>query len=254
MRKNIVAGNWKMNKTIDEGLALTSEIVNMVNDEVMDDVTVVINPPFIHLSSIQAIVASSPKVFLGAQNCNDNVSGAFTGEVSPAMLKSVGVNYVILGHSERREYYKESNELLARKVDNVLNHDLIPIFCCGEPLEIRENGTFVDFVTSQLTESLFHLSKDDFSKIVIAYEPIWAIGTGVTASSGQAQEMHHALRKHLAGKYGQDVADNTSILYGGSCNPGNARELFANPDVDGGLIGGASLKARDFIEIIKSFK
>lgn len=242
-----------MNKSLEEGISLASEIVNMVADEVRDDAIVVLNPPFIHLSSIQHIVRNASKVFLGAQNCNEHASGAFTGEVSADMLKSVGVKYVILGHSERREYYKESNELLAKKVDIVLEKELTPIFCCGEPLEIREEGTYVDFVCRQLTESLFHLSTENFKKVVIAYEPIWAIGTGVTATSGQAQEMHAAIRKHLSAKYGASVADETSILYGGSCKPDNAKELFANPDVDGGLIGGASLKSRDFVDIVKSF-
>jgi len=253
MRKNIVAGNWKMNKTLEEGMALASEIVNMVSDEVQDNTITILNPPFIHLSSLYHLIKDAPNVFLGAQNCNENTSGAYTGEVSVNMLKSVGADYVILGHSERREYFNESNELLAKKVNIVLENGLTPIFCCGESLEIREDGTFIDFVSRQLTDSLFHLSSDEFSKIVIAYEPIWAIGTGVTASSDQAQEMHAALRNHLASQYGTIIADETTILYGGSCNPGNAKELFANPDVDGGLIGGASLKSRDFVDIIKSF-
>ena len=253
MRKNIVAGNWKMNKTLEEGISLTSEIVNMVANEVQDDITVILNAPYIHLNSIYHLVKEAPKVFLGAQNCNENVSGAFTGEVSASMLKSVGVEYVILGHSERREYYKETNKLLAKKVEIVLKNELIPIFCCGESLEIREDGSYVDFVCDQLTDSLYHLSPEDFSKIVIAYEPIWAIGTGVTATSDQAQEMHAAIRTHLSSKFGTKIAEETSILYGGSCKPDNARELFANPDVDGGLIGGASLKSRDFTDIIKSF-
>jgi triosephosphate isomerase len=253
MRKNIVAGNWKMNKTLEEGNSLASEIVNMVANEVQDDTIVVLNPPYIHLNSVQHLIKDAKQVFLGAQNCNENSSGAFTGEVSVDMLKSVGVEYVILGHSERREYFNESNELLAKKVNIVLENGLIPIFCCGESLAIREAGTHVDFVCGQLTDSLFHLSPEDFGKIVIAYEPIWAIGTGVTASSAQAQEMHADIRKHLASKYGNAIVDETSILYGGSCKPDNAKELFANPDVDGGLIGGAALKSRDFLEIIKSF-
>jgi len=253
MRKNIVAGNWKMNKTLEEGKSLASEIINMVTGEVQDDTLAILNPPFIHLNSINHLVKDSPNVFLGAQNCNDNASGAYTGEISVDMLKSVGVNYVILGHSERREYFNESNELLANKINIVLEKGLKPIFCCGESLEIREAGTFVDFVCSQISDSLFHLSPEDFRKIVIAYEPIWAIGTGVTASSDQAQEMHAELRNHLNTKYGAEISDDTSLLYGGSCKPDNAKELFANPDVDGGLIGGASLKSRDFVDIIKSF-
>jgi triosephosphate isomerase len=253
MRKNIVAGNWKMNKTLEEGNVLASEIVHMIADEVNDDTIVILNPPFIHLNSIYHLVKDAPQVFLGAQNCNENLSGAYTGEISVEMLKSVGVDYVILGHSERREYFQESNELLAKKVNIVLENGLKPIFCCGESLEIREKGTFIDFVCGQLTDSLFHLSSEDFQKIVIAYEPIWAIGTGVTASSDQAQEMHAAIRKHLGSKYGDDIANDTTVLYGGSCKPSNAQELFANLDVDGGLIGGASLKSRDFVDIVKSF-
>lgn len=253
MRKNIVAGNWKMNKTLEEGTSLASEIVNIVADEVKDEVIVVLNPPYIHLNSVQHIVKDSEKVFLGAQNCSEHESGAYTGEISVGMLQSVGVQYVILGHSERREYFDESGDQLANKVNTALANGLTPIFCCGESLDIRENGTFVEYVSNQLTESLFHLSPEEFSKIVIAYEPIWAIGTGVTASSEQAQDMHAALRKHLAGKYGDAIANETSILYGGSCKPSNAVELFANPDVDGGLIGGAALNSRDFVGIIKSF-
>lgn len=242
-----------MNNTLEEGLKLSSEVVNMVNDEVTDDVTVILGAPFIHLSAVSRIVADSEKVFVSAQNCNEHASGAYTGEISVGMISSVNADYVILGHSERREYFNETNTQLAAKVDAVLAGGLTPIFCCGESLEIREMDNHFEFVCNQLTESLFHLDADAFSKIVIAYEPIWAIGTGVTASSEQAQEMHGKIRAHLAEKYGNEIADNTSILYGGSCKPDNAEELFANPDVDGGLIGGASLKSRDFVDIVKSF-
>jgi triosephosphate isomerase len=252
MRKNIVAGNWKMNKDLDSGLKLTSEIVNMVQDEITGDVQVVIAPPFIHLSQVGKLIGSSGKIALGAQNCNDHEKGAYTGEVSVDMLKSVGVGYVIIGHSERREYFKESDEMLATKLDLILSRGLTPIFCCGESLEIRESGNYVDFVSAQLKASLFHLPEEDFKKIVIAYEPIWAIGTGKTASSEQAQEMHAALRAFIRETYG-DVADEISILYGGSAKPSNAKELFACPDVDGGLIGGASLASRDFVDIVRSF-
>ena len=253
MRQKIVAGNWKMNYNLDEGLKLTSEIANMVADEILHDVKIIIAPPFIHLNSVNGLIKKVTKISLGAQNCSRHVSGAFTGEISPAMLKSVGVEYVIIGHSERREYNKETNEELKAKVDNLLNFSLTPIFCCGESLEIRESGNHFEFVCNQLTESLFHLSESQFSNIVIAYEPIWAIGTGVTASSDQAQEMHSHIREHIAMQYGQEIADQTSIVYGGSCKPENARELFANEDVDGGLIGGASLRSRDFVDIAKSF-
>lgn len=253
MRKKIVAGNWKMNKNLDEGLKLASEIVNMIIDEVAPSIHVIINPSFVHLYSLRKLIPVQGNTFLGAQNCHHLSSGAYTGEVSVEMLKSVPVNYCIVGHSERREYFKENNELLKQKVDLLLENNIQPIFCCGESLEMRENGDFEGFVCNQLTESLFHLSAEAFSKIVIAYEPIWAIGTGKTATSAQAQAIHATIRKHIATKYRQDLANQTSILYGGSCNPTNAPELFACPDVDGGLIGGASLKSRDFVDIAKSF-
>ncbi len=253
MRQKIVAGNWKMNNTLDEGLKLTTEIANMVADEVRGDVRVILAPPFIHLSQVKSLIKDTYKLFLSAQNCNENESGAYTGEVSTSMLSSIGVEYVIIGHSERREYFNESNEQLARKVDATLSKGLLPIFCCGESLEVRESGDFVSFICNQINESLFHLSAEQFAKVVIAYEPIWAIGTGKTASSQQAQEVHAEIRKYIAGKYGEKMADETTILYGGSAKPSNAPELFACPDVDGGLIGGASLKSRDFVDIVKSF-
>jgi len=253
MRKKIVAGNWKMNCTMEEGQILTSEIVNMIKDERKKDVTVVLNPPFIHLSGIKRLVGETADLFVGAQNCSSKESGAYTGEVSAKILASFGVTHVIIGHSERREYFNETNEELTEKVNQALSNKLTPIFCCGEPLEIREAGTHEAYVKDQLTASLFGLSDADFSQIVIAYEPIWAIGTGRTASSDQAQEMHAAIRKHLASKYGDPIANAIPILYGGSCKPDNAEEIFSKPDVDGGLIGGASLKSRDFMDIIKSF-
>jgi triosephosphate isomerase (TIM) len=253
MRQKIVAGNWKMNKNLDEGIKLASEIINMIQDEVTDDVNIVLAPPFIHLQSITKLISGSKAIFLGAQNCNEKESGAYTGEISALMLASVNVSYVIIGHSERRQYFKESNQVLAQKVDVLLKNKLKPIFCCGEPLEVRESNKHIGYVVEQLEESLFHLTTDQFKEIVIAYEPIWAIGTGKTASTGQAQEMHAEIRNCIADKYGSEAASELSILYGGSCNPHNAPELFACPDVDGGLIGGASLKSRDFIDIIKSF-
>ena len=253
MRKQLVAGNWKMNNDLDEGLKLTSEIVNMVEDEVRGNVGIVLAPPFVHLTKVGQLLRSEARISLAAQNCSEHEKGAYTGEVSAGMLASAGVNFVILGHSERREYFKETNEQLARKTDRVLSHGLLPIFCCGESLEIRENGTYEDFVCNQLKESLFHLSEDEMRKVTIAYEPIWAIGTGKTASSDQAQEMHHVIRSFIAGEYGKELADDLTILYGGSCKPSNAKELFACPDVDGGLIGGASLSSRDFVDIVKSF-
>lgn len=253
MRQKIVAGNWKMNKTLEEGQALASEVMHMVEDEVRDDVKVVLCPPFTHLVTLKGMVKGKEQIGLGAQNCNENASGAYTGEISAPMLQSIGVQYVILGHSERREYYGENNELLAKKINIALENELTPIFCCGEPLQIREQDMQVEYVRKQIQASLFHLSQQDFSKIVIAYEPIWAIGTGKTASTDQVQEMHATIRKQITEKYGEEVANNTSILYGGSVKPDNAKELFSCLDVDGGLIGGASLKSRDFIEIAKAF-
>ena len=242
-----------MNLTLEEGQKLTSEIVNMVKDELNEAVTVVINPPFTHLQSVKKLLIESKDIYLCAQNCSDKSSGAYTGEISAAMLASFGASYVIIGHSERREYFKETNEQLTEKVKLAFANGLTPIFCCGEPLEIREANTQEAYVTEQLTASLFGLDEAEIQQLVLAYEPIWAIGTGRTASSDQAQEMHAAIRKHLASKYGQNVADGISILYGGSCKPDNAQDIFSKADVDGGLIGGASLKSRDFVDIVKSF-
>jgi triosephosphate isomerase (TIM) len=253
MRRQIVAGNWKMNKNLEEGLKLTSEIVHMVADEVNNKVEVILAPPFTHLSTVRNLLKGQDKVHLSAQNCHWEENGAFTGEISAGMLKSVGAQFVIIGHSERREYFSETSEQLAKKVDSALAHSLTPIFCCGETLDIREEGAYVNFVTSQLKEGLFHLSASDLEGIIIAYEPVWAIGTGKTASTEQAQEMHKALRNFIAEEYSPQTADTISILYGGSCKPSNAPELFACKDVDGGLIGGASLSSRDFVDILKSF-
>lgn len=253
MAKKIVAGNWKMNTLKDDAQLLASEVVNMAKDEVPTDVTLVMCTPYLHLANIKSLTSHASNVFVGAQNCYDKPSGAYTGEIAAPMLQSYGIDYVILGHSERREYFKESNATLAAKVDIVLENGMLPIFCCGEVLAEREAGEQNTVVSTQLEESLFHLSTDAFSKIVIAYEPVWAIGTGKTASSAQAQEMHAYIRSLVNSKYGEGVANDTSILYGGSCKPSNAPELFACPDVDGGLIGGASLKSRDFIDIAKSY-
>ena len=254
MRKKIVAGNWKMNLTFEEGQQLTSEIVQMYKDEAIQEVIVVLNPPFPHLYPVKKLVGDTPGVAVGAQNCSEKESGAFTGEVSTKILASFGVSYVILGHSERREYFKEDNTLLATKVNQALAHGLTPIFCCGESLEIREAGTHEETVKAQLTASLFHLSPEEFSKVVIAYEPIWAIGTGKTATAAQAQEMHAHIRAVLANQFGDTVAANISILYGGSVKGANANEIFSQPDVDGGLVGGASLITTEFIQIIKALK
>ncbi len=252
MRKKIVAGNWKMNTSLQQGIALASEINTLVAEKVHNDVAVIIAPPFIHLSEINKIV-DKKIISTAAQNCASEPKGAFTGEVSAEMIKSAGTDHVIIGHSERRTYFKEDNETLLKKVILALVNNLTPIFCCGEQLNEREAGKYFDVVTQQIKEALFVLSEGDFRKIIIAYEPVWAIGTGKTATSEQAQEMHKFIRKIIATNFGNEIAQDTSILYGGSCNPSNAKELFANPDVDGGLIGGASLKAQDFVDIINSF-
>lgn len=252
MRQKIVAGNWKMNKTMEEAKILASEVKGMVADEVKGNAIVILCAPFPYLVPLKNLIGDDKRIFLAAQNCNDHESGAYTGEVSAPMLASIGIPYVVLGHSERRQYYGEDGKLLAKKIDVAQKNGLIPIFCCGEPLEIRESNGHEDLVKRQVEESLFHLDAAHLQKVVIAYEPVWAIGTGKTASSQQAQDMHAVIRKHLAAKYGQAVADSVSILYGGSVGAANAKELFSCPDVDGGLVGGASLKSRDFTEIIKS--
>ena len=251
MRKNIVAGNWKMNKTLQEGIALAKELNEVLANE-RPNCDVIICTPFIHLASLTPLVDSA-KIGVGAENCADKESGAYTGEVSAAMVASTGAKYVILGHSERRAYYHETPEILKEKVRLALANGLTPIFCVGEVLEEREAGKQNEVVYGQLAGSLFDLTAEEFSRLIIAYEPVWAIGTGKTATAAQAQEIHAYIRSVIAEKYGKDVADNTSILYGGSCKASNARELFANPDVDGGLIGGASLKAADFKGIIDAF-
>ena len=253
MRKKIVAGNWKMNLDYNEGLTLFSEVINMVKDEVTGHQQAVVCSPFIHLHSLAQLAKGYNKVSIGAQNAHQAESGAYTGEISAKMLHSIGVAYVILGHSERRQYFGETNQLLAKKTDTALKHDLKPIFCIGETLEEREAGRHFDVIKTQLQEGIFHLSHEQFAHLVIAYEPVWAIGTGKTATSEQAQEIHAFIRIELAAKYNQQLAADTSILYGGSCNPKNAPELFAQPDIDGGLIGGASLKSRDFVDIIRVF-
>ncbi len=252
MRKKIVAGNWKMNKTIGEANTLVAELVGLLQNESTENVGIVVCTPFVYLSSIGTQINGLANLSIGAQNCHHKTSGAYTGEVSASMLASLSVPYVIVGHSERRQYFGEDDALLAEKTNIALANGLTPIFCCGESLDQRQNQDYIAIVKAQITASLFGLSVEDFGKVVIAYEPIWAIGTGLTASSAQAQEMHAALRAHIASKYGEIVANDTSILYGGSCNEKNADELFACPDVDGGLIGGASLKASEFVNIIKA--
>ncbi|MDE6086573.1 MAG: triose-phosphate isomerase [Muribaculaceae bacterium] len=251
MRKNIVAGNWKMNTTLQEGVELAKE-VNAALEGVEAKCDVIICVPFTHLATINGVINAN-KLGLGAENCADHIKGAYTGEVSAPMVASTGAKYVILGHSERRQYYGENNETLKTKVNLALENGLTPIFCIGEVLEERENGTFFDVIKGQIEGALFDLSAEDFSKLILAYEPVWAIGTGKTATADQAEEIHAFIRGVIAEKYGKEIADNTSILYGGSCKPSNAAELFAKPDVDGGLIGGAALKAADFMGIVTAF-
>ena len=252
MRKKIVAGNWKMNIDLEKGVQLFNEIQQLLKEEVKADQEVIICPPYIHLSSLSQIVDPNTNLSIGAQNCHQADSGAFTGEVSASIIASAGASYVIIGHSERRLYFAESNSLLAQKLDVVLKNGLSPIFCIGETLEQRNSETYFEVIKEQITEASFHLKGADYRKMVLAYEPVWAIGTGLTASPEQAQEIHSFIRNLLADKYDQDLANNMTILYGGSCNPKNAAELFAKADIDGGLIGGASLKAQDFVDIIKA--
>jgi triosephosphate isomerase len=251
MRKNIVAGNWKMNTTVQEGVQLAKE-VNEALKGATPKCDVIICAPATHLAPIAGVIDQT-KLGLGAENCADHKSGAYTGEVSAAMVASTGATYVILGHSERRQYYGETSATLRDKLALALENKLTPIFCIGEVLEERENGTYNEVVKTQIEEALFNLSAEDFGKIILAYEPVWAIGTGKTATADQAEDMHAHIRSVIAAKYGKEVADNTSILYGGSCKPSNAAELFAKPDVDGGLIGGASLKYADFMGIVSAF-
>ncbi len=250
MRKNIVAGNWKMNTTVPEGVKLAKE-VNAALEGITAKCDVVIGVPFTHLTAVKAVIGE--KLGLSAENCADKVKGAYTGEVSAAMVASTGATYVILGHSERRQYYGETAETLKDKVALALENGLTPIFCIGEVLEERENGTYFDVIKAQVADSLFQLSAEDFGKIVLAYEPVWAIGTGKTATADQAQEIHAFIRGLISEKYGEQVADDTTILYGGSCKPSNAKELFEKPDVDGGLIGGAALDAESFMGIVTAF-
>ena len=252
MRKNIVAGNWKMNKTLQEGIALAKELNETLANE-KPNCDVIICTPFIHLASVTPLVDAA-KIGVGAENCADKVSGAYTGEVSAEMVKSTGANYVILGHSERRAYYHETPEILKEKVKLALANNLDVIFCIGEVLEDREAGKQNEIVKAQLEGSLFDLTAEEFSHIILAYEPVWAIGTGKTATADQAEEMHAFIRSTIADKFGAEAAENVSILYGGSCKPSNAKEIFSKVNVDGGLIGGAALKAADFKGIIDAWK
>ena len=251
MRKQIIAGNWKMNLTIEEGYSLASEIKWMVADEVIGLTEIVIFPSFIHLSGIKSLLQDS-NIKLGAQNCNQKNSGAYTGEISASMLASLGVQYVLIGHSERRQYYNETNSILATKITAALLNNLVPVYCFGETLIEREASNQFEVNKNQISEGLFHLNEHEIEKVVLAYEPVWAIGTGKTATTEQAQEMHKFIRSLIANKYGTEIANNITILYGGSMKSSNAKELLACTDIDGGLIGGAALESRSFMEIVKS--
>lgn len=252
MRNHIVAGNWKMNKNFGEADELIADLVEKLESIDLVDTQLIICPPALYLE-LASDQSDDSYFMVGAQDVSEHDSGAYTGEIAASMLESMAIDYCIVGHSERRAYHHETDEQIARKVDQLLKHELRPIVCCGEVLEEREANKQFEVVKRQIVDGLFHLTAEQFANIIIAYEPVWAIGTGKTATPEQAQEMHAYIRSLIAEKYGKDVAENTSILYGGSCKPSNAKELFANPDVDGGLIGGASLKADDFLAIATSF-
>lgn len=252
MRRNIVAGNWKMNKLFPQADDLTNEIAEELRQYDTSDVDVIICPPYPYLELVSDI-SEDGDFFTGAQNVCKFENGAYTGEVSASMLKSLGVDYCIVGHSERRRYFCETNQDIAQKIDRLLFEDITPIICLGESLQEREANKYFDVIKQQIEEGIFHLSADEMKKCIIAYEPVWAIGTGKTASKEQAQEVHAFIRGLIEKKYGDEVSEEVSILYGGSCNAKNAAELFQMPDIDGGLIGGASLKAKDFIQIACSF-
>ncbi len=252
MNRKIVAGNWKMNTLLESAIRLAGDVDSLLAERNPGDVTVILIPPFPFIHNV-ADVIDRTKIKVGAQNCASEAEGAYTGEVSAAMIESTGAEYVIIGHSERRQYFGENDEILSKKLKLVLENDLIPIFCIGEKLEEREAGKQFEVVENQLKNTILSLNKDDVKKLVIAYEPVWAIGTGKTATPEQAQEIHAHIRKLLGNKFGTDIANQIPVLYGGSVKPGNAKELFAQPDIDGGLIGGASLKANDFVDIINSF-
>ncbi|RLD90707.1 MAG: triose-phosphate isomerase [Bacteroidetes bacterium] len=253
MRKNIVAGNWKMNATFQEAEELIADIVESLEKNT-PGCEVIVCPPAVYLELASDYANDYENVLsIGAQNVSEYEKGAYTGEIAASMLASMSMEYCIVGHSERRKYFGETNQQLALKVERLLENAIHPIFCCGEQLEEREAGNHFKVVETQIKEALFHFSNDEFSNLLIAYEPVWAIGTGKTATTDQAQEMHAYIRTLIAEKFGKETAEDTTILYGGSCNAANAKELFANKDVDGGLIGGASLKANDFVAIANSF-
>ena len=251
MKNLIIAGNWKMNTGIEEGIKLAEEINQYLSKTTLSpNKKIIISPPYTHLYPISKIIDPS-KIILSSQNCASTENGAYTGEISAKMLSELGVKIVIIAHSERRNYFKEDSDILFQKIKIVLKYDMGIIFCVGESLEQRENKKYFEVIENQIKETLFKLNDDEIKKIIIAYEPVWAIGTGKTASPEEAQEMHEFIRKLIKDKFGEKISGNISILYGGSCKPGNAKDIFEKKDVDGGLIGGASLKAQDFIKIIE---
>lgn len=253
MRKKIIAGNWKMNADKDEAVALVNGILSQYDDYKLSDTKiVVVAPPFPYIHYCSSMFAKYPNIFAAAQNVSEYEKGAYTGEVSAKIIASLDVKYVIVGHSERRQYFHESDAILLKKIQQAQQRQLLPVFCCGEPLEVRERNNHFDFIRAQLENCIFHLDEDAMKHIVIAYEPIWAIGTGKTASPEQAQEVHAFIRNAVAEKYNHQTGEQISILYGGSVNAKNAAELFACEDIDGGLVGGASMKADEFAAIIKS--
>lgn len=252
MRNKIVAGNWKMNTTLEEGRTLVSEVLEKIDNVDLTNKKVVFGTPFVSIHSVAQIIDGKENVYTAAQNLSSYDSGAYTGEVSAKMLNACGAQMVIIGHSERRAYFGETNQILVEKVDQALHNNLLPIYCCGEILEDRKNDSYKEVIKTQVEDALFHLSNDQIKNVVIAYEPVWAIGTGETASPEQAQEVHSYIRGLVAQKYGSEIANDMSILYGGSMKPGNAKDLMSMEDIDGGLIGGASLKSDDFVEIISA--
>ncbi|RMG30300.1 MAG: triose-phosphate isomerase [Bacteroidetes bacterium] len=252
MRKKIAAGNWKMNLLVDEATSLASAITEWYSKQYQGEAEVILAVPAPYLSLVHAIIGGHKGIYLAGQNVHQEASGAYTGENSAAMIAGVGATHCLVGHSERRQYFGEDNALLAKKIDRLLATGLVPIYCIGESLQQREAGQTLEVIRSQLSEGAFHLPADAFGQLIVAYEPVWAIGTGVTATPEQAQEVHAYIRSLIEGQYGPSVAANTSVLYGGSVKPANAAALFAQPDIDGGLVGGASLKAPDFIQIIQA--
>ena len=251
MRKNIVVGNWKMNLDKESAIKLVKMVLNILPEDNYTEI--IFAPSYVHLSEVAKISKKYNRISVASQNCSSNLKGPYTGDVSANMIVSYGAKYTIIGHSERRINFGESNQILSDKVDQALLSNLSVIFCCGESIDQRESGCYFDYIETQITEGLFHLSTNDLEAIVIAYEPIWAIGTGMTANIYQAQEIHEFIRELVSKKYGKKASESISILYGGSCNSSNAKELFAQKDIDGGLIGGASLDAVNFVEITQSF-